>query len=139
MGGGATRREEGLNAHAQCETANNNEMVCDWSDSIGSGARRNHAATLGTGKPARAVDDLAVSDANQSDPPRAFEYREGADRCRFWERSDRKELPGCCVGPPDWNDSYAAGGLGHVLQRNGCLARRPPVHQRRHATIRSVS
>src|SRR5206468_8154462 len=99
------------------------EMVRGWSNSIrGSSVRRNYAGPLGTGKPARTLDDLAVSDANQSDPPRAFEYRQGPDRCWFGERASRNELPGGCMGPAGRKHCHAAGGLGHVLQRNGGVA-----------------
>ena len=84
------------------------------------------------------MEDAPVSDADQSCSRGTDEQRHGADRCGIGEPPDEHELSSCGVGPTGRHDHHAAGRMGHVLQRNGGLTRRPCLHQRRQLALRPL-
>ncbi len=70
--------------------------------------------------------DPGVADADQSRPPGPDEQRHGADRVGLGKRADRHAIPGGRLGSATRNARHTVARVGHVLQRDGRPARRPP-------------
>ena len=82
--------------------------------------------------------NAVASNADQSGSSRRHAQRQGADRGRFGKCRHRDELPNRGVGPRGEQHSHAIAAVGYVLQRHGCPARWPSVHQRRQPAVRPV-
>src|SRR5215472_9123399 len=89
----------------------------------------------GPGPGAGPMDLVALYDADQSSPRLSSARWQGADRVGIGKLPAKHQLPGCSLGPAGGNRHHAACRLGHVLQRHGGPARRPPFHFQWHLAI----